>query len=507
MVVPARTGLDPDPTVMLLDELSRDRETEAGSLTRGLRGVERLEDVGEHLVRDAGTPVLDVELDDGPVRRRGDDDRSVPLARLGRVDGVGGQVQHDLSQHATVATNLRDRLEMDLDLRAAPCLVTDDGEHRLHDRGQVHRLVASGGVRQAEQFVEDDPDSCDAFLGLRQHLLELDLGVRLAPELFEVVEVRGDERDGVVDLVREARGQGSHRGQCLGVRQLQVLLAQGIRSLQGRSREQVGALFDARHRLHEAAREDADEAAREHGVARRDDRGRVPEAESDAGIVEKDGEHDPAREQDQAASFGGGSEPACIAMGQEPGQPDVGERHHRRERGRSGVHEERVEACHGSHDRLPGVDDARYRGEHGRGREHRDGDAFGHAKRLVEEDLAESDQPDVERKRGSEHDQPKVRGLIRGDRFVEQRGRRPHRDDAEAHHRQPEMCGVLTPHRVGPEADRTGPQGDQDDGEREGSEQTHSEAASCSTQGPSGCGKATRNRVPRSLFSTSIEPR
>src|SRR3954447_7121299 len=86
---PARTGVDADVAVVLLDDdAPGDVQAQPGALADVLGGEERLEDARAHVLGDARTAVGD--LDDGVAAVAARADRQRPRAVTGRLHGADG---------------------------------------------------------------------------------------------------------------------------------------------------------------------------------------------------------------------------------------------------------------------------------------------------------------------------------------------------------------------------------------------------------------------------------
>ena len=101
---------------MLLDDLVRDGKPETGAFAGLLRGEERVEDLRQHLGRNAGAVVFHFDRDAAAFVAR---DVSVmsPAAAQARLRGVGDEIEKDLIDLGRRAADGRDFAEFALALR------------------------------------------------------------------------------------------------------------------------------------------------------------------------------------------------------------------------------------------------------------------------------------------------------------------------------------------------------------------------------------------------------
>src|SRR5438094_9975671 len=107
--------MDLDLAAVLFDDLVDDRQTEPGPLSDGLGGEERIEDLRQHVSRDADAVVDDIDGD--PVlTMHPAHDRDPPAFVRRRLRGIRKEVQEDL-----------------IDLRRRAAQRRGAGEHLFHD--------------------------------------------------------------------------------------------------------------------------------------------------------------------------------------------------------------------------------------------------------------------------------------------------------------------------------------------------------------------------------------
>ena len=97
-----------------------------------------------------------------------------------------------------------------------PDLVAAQQDRRLDDRGELDgALDILRRATERPQIANDRGDARGAVLGIAKRLAEVRRRRQRVECLGDLFEVRGDERERVVDLVRDARGQRTDRGHAL----------------------------------------------------------------------------------------------------------------------------------------------------------------------------------------------------------------------------------------------------------------------------------------------------
>ena len=174
-------------------------------------------------------------------------DTEISMLRRGALgqglNGVHDEIHHDLNESRLVAEDRARLVEDEKEARASFDLLAEQFEHVVDDRPRIDRLETNV-VRTAEgaKVAGDRCDALDALLdGLERFARSLDGFARagVVERGLELFEVRHDVSERVVDLVRDARGEGPERHDAIGLdgRRLELPdLAHVVRNCEG-SRE------------------------------------------------------------------------------------------------------------------------------------------------------------------------------------------------------------------------------------------------------------------------------
>src|SRR2546429_1228092 len=209
-----------DLAAVLLHDLARDREAEAGALR--LRGEELLEEARRHLVRNAAASVGHGDLHRIAVEAARDPELAAARQRL---QPVLYEVQHRLAQEAAVDLHHR-HARVDLDAHPEPLARGD----RPDEVGQLlhelaHRLLLEVGAREAGEgqvLLGERVHRADRLADGREQARRL-LHVPRRPPLHDVAQHLGIEPDGsdrVAHLVGDLERQAPDGGHALGHHQL-----------------------------------------------------------------------------------------------------------------------------------------------------------------------------------------------------------------------------------------------------------------------------------------------
>ena len=181
---------------MALDDLVHDGQTETGALADRLGGEERIEDLRQHIVRNAMTRVFETDLDDIGLGHRTNRELALVIHRLRRI---GDHVQEHLVDLRRHAFHLRHVAKFLHDLDAVAQLVTSDRQ------GTADAVVEVDGVHAIAV------DAREPFQVQHQaaHLLQA-LG-RVFQQLARLVQCRG-ARQFDACLLNRCLGTVDHRG-------------------------------------------------------------------------------------------------------------------------------------------------------------------------------------------------------------------------------------------------------------------------------------------------------
>ena len=194
--------------LMIGDDAVADGQPEPGAARRTLGREERVEDLGQHVRRDAGAVVL--ELRHGRPAVHPGAHRDVAVA-AGGIGGVEQDRHRRLDQPLAVAEDGRHAVgEVAGHLQSAESLVVlEQVERALEQRVEVggfEDATGATGAREVEQPVDD--------VGAAGDLALDDLEILADHRLGTGAEARGDRRDAaadgrerVVDLVHHAGGE------------------------------------------------------------------------------------------------------------------------------------------------------------------------------------------------------------------------------------------------------------------------------------------------------------
>ena len=96
---------DPDTAVMRFNDQFAKGETQAGAASRPFRGVELVENMGQHRFRDSARPILNADAHRSVAFLLGRDlDRAVlDVPFLVGIDGIGDEVDEHLAEATRVA--------------------------------------------------------------------------------------------------------------------------------------------------------------------------------------------------------------------------------------------------------------------------------------------------------------------------------------------------------------------------------------------------------------------
>src|SRR5438128_4789684 len=227
---PSRPIRPPDLAPVLLRNLARDREAEAGALR--LRGEELLEEPWRDVARNAAAGVAHGDLHRIAVEVAGD--RELAAARQ-RLQPVLHEVQRRLAQQAAVDLHHR-HARVDCDGDREPLARGDRADEvgqLLHEL--VHRLLLEVGAREARErqvLLRQRVECVDLVTDRGDEPRRL-LHVRVRASAHDVVEelrVQPDRADRIAHLVRDLERQASDGRHPLGDEQLL------LRGLQARER-------------------------------------------------------------------------------------------------------------------------------------------------------------------------------------------------------------------------------------------------------------------------------
>src|SRR5262245_70493 len=246
---------------MALRDAVTDRQTQPGALAHGPRREERLEDPRQDVRRNPGPRVRHAHSDPAVRRHQADGDLGLsrPDQRLLRIEH---QIQDDLLELCRIPANSRNALG------------------NLAD--QPNALKAESILSQSKSSSDDIPhiDQCNvpwsrAPKGLQilddlrrahrpvENLLELSLEVLIGEATAQHLGVSGNDRERIVDLVRDAADELTERGELPG---LQELLLRSLELTQARLELSVqasvlggedGPIGERLRQVHLVRREDA----------------------------------------------------------------------------------------------------------------------------------------------------------------------------------------------------------------------------------------------------------
>ena len=262
-----------DRAARLVDDAVHHRESESGALPDFLRREERLEDALLHLVRHSDARVAhDERRRSRAVPRsaepstlcRGDGERSAGRHRVARVDGEIEQHLLELSAVGAHARQRRRSLSMSSSM-CSPMMRRSIGADAAHDVAEIeHRRLQHLLAAEREQLVREIRGA----IGRVDHLAEIVRGgAGLVGAHQRELRVAGDDRDQIVEVVRDAAGERADRLELLRLAKLRLALAQRrfdaraladlVRQHDVRRRELGRALLD-RAAFHRRANPSAD---------------------------------------------------------------------------------------------------------------------------------------------------------------------------------------------------------------------------------------------------------
>ena len=208
------------------DDAVDDGQPQAEPLADGARGEEGIEDPRQHVGRDAGPGVGDLDADPAVGVQRGGGLDQVPL-RLAGGDGLGRvhqQVEEDLADAVGVAQHRRHRPQLHGELGALADLALGQRDRALQRPPHVHLgPLGVAGAGEGAQVADDLPDAGGAAARVLERLADLAEVLRQVVEPGEhVVHVGEHVGQRVVDLVGHAGRERGHRGHPVGQLQLQL---------------------------------------------------------------------------------------------------------------------------------------------------------------------------------------------------------------------------------------------------------------------------------------------
>src|SRR3989441_4233669 len=215
------TVLSPELATELGDDAVGDREAEPASLAGGLGREERVEDPRHQFCRDPRPGVAHFQADARAVRPAAHRQHTRPGTLDHRLVRVLHEVQEHLLELVLVPQHMGARRELGDDLHVVQLeLVALQLEYPARLFDERARPALRRGLPGEEQEILDDAGGARGLVRhdpeALAHLLRR-LGIR-----EQELRLAEDRREGVVDLMRDPRGELAHGGQLLGVDELCV---------------------------------------------------------------------------------------------------------------------------------------------------------------------------------------------------------------------------------------------------------------------------------------------
>lgn len=215
---PAGRAGDLDASTHGLHQRQADGQAQPRALSHGTGGEERVEDAALDVRRHAVSVVGDLQLDVPTAAGAQGHPHPVLLGRSvrQRLERVQQQVHDNLGEAPFVAMNGQHRLQRARQPSDQPNLVAEQPQRAVHHVHHVHRTMQLF-IRAGEgaQVADNRADATSALLRFGHHLTqlhELFVGqLRLGEQLAQVREIGADVGQGVVDFVRDARGERANR--------------------------------------------------------------------------------------------------------------------------------------------------------------------------------------------------------------------------------------------------------------------------------------------------------
>ena len=237
---------------MALDDAVRNRQAQPRALPDRLRREERIEDPADDVGRHARARIADRDRHLLAIARRADRDHAALGNRLRRVHQ---QVHEDLVQLRRQAFDLRHVAVIAHDVGLVLEFVVDDVERAFQARTEIdHAPLVAGRAREIAQVLHDAPHAqravdrfVDQRLDLAAHVVQVRRAARrrqrvargrvelrqrgfmrgdhveqTAHPRLQRVEVRTDEADRIVDLVRDTGRELADRRELFRLQQLHV---------------------------------------------------------------------------------------------------------------------------------------------------------------------------------------------------------------------------------------------------------------------------------------------
>src|SRR5579883_84635 len=194
---------------MFFDDAITDGEAQAGAAAIGLGGEKGIEDAMNVLARDSRSGIGDLDLDAAVVRGGANFEHA---AAGHGVAGVEEQIEKDLLKLVGGAAHARQafrQLLYDLNLRSSERM-DHQGERLFQDAVDIHiGCLGDSGAGEIEEVIDDFAGAKGLFDDFVDDALPR---IAFRHLLGKHLDVVGDDREGGIDFVRDARSQQAKRG-------------------------------------------------------------------------------------------------------------------------------------------------------------------------------------------------------------------------------------------------------------------------------------------------------